>query len=143
MAFLLKRSKKIQTFLPYPDFRKSLQCLDYRRCGKQRVEAMQVYNTITGKSDGWKNHPIVRMWRGYSSALAEYHNAAIEEWVKRGYNNTMKKISVRGKVKYPPWLGNRQFHASHRSNLLRKNLDFYSQYGWKEPVDLPYVWFEK
>ena len=32
----------MQTFLPYPDFVKSAQCLDYRRLGKQRVEAKQI-----------------------------------------------------------------------------------------------------
>ena len=131
----------MQTFLPYPDFRRSLRCLDYRRLGKQRVEAMQIYNTITGKSDGWKSHPMIRMWRGYDKALALYHNIAIEEWIKRGYNNNMEKIIVRGKVKYPPWLGNRKFHKSHRSNLLRKNPEFYGQYKWKEPDNLPYIWF--
>ena len=130
----------MQTFLPYPDFRRSLQSLDYRRLGKQRVEAMQIHNTITGESNGWSNHPIVKMWRGYENALALYHNIAIEEWVKRGYNNNMKKKIVRGKVEYPSWLGNRKFHASHRANLLRKDPEFYGQYGWKESPELPYVW---
>ena len=32
----------MQTFLPYPDFKKSLQTLDYRRLGKQRIEAYQI-----------------------------------------------------------------------------------------------------
>ena len=132
----------MQTFLPYPDFKKSLVCLDYRRAGKQRVEAMQIYNTITGKSNGWSSHPIVKMWRGYERALALYHNIAIDEWISRGYNNNMEKIVIRGKIVYPKWLGNSDFHASHRSNLLRKDPKFYGQYGWKEPHDLPYVWIE-
>jgi hypothetical protein len=41
---------------------------------------------------------------------------------------------------YPPWLGDEAFHASHRSNLLRKNPEWYGQFGWTEPDDLPYVW---
>ena len=40
----------------------------------------------------------------------------------------------------PPWLGNEALHASHRSNLLRKDPGFYGRYGWTEPADLPYVW---
>ena len=57
----------MQTFLPYKDFRKSLQCLDYRRLGKQRVEAMQIHNILTGKneSSAWVNHPAVKMWKGH------------------------------------------------------------------------------
>ena len=31
-------------------------------------------------------------------------------------------------------------HASHRSNLLRKDPEHYMQFGWTEPPDLPYVW---
>ena len=37
----------MQTFMPYPDIVKSVRCLDYKRLGKQRVEAMQTYNQIT------------------------------------------------------------------------------------------------
>lgn len=130
----------MQTFLPYSDFRKSLQSLDFRRLGKQRVEAMEIYDTITGKSNGWSNHPIVKMWRGYSDALALYHNIAIEEWVKRGYKNNMRLIEFHNVV-MPPWIGRAEFHASHRSNLLRKDYTFYSKYGWNESPDMPYVWY--
>lgn len=134
----------MQTFLPYPNFRKSLKCLDYRRLGKQRVEAMQIHNILTHKtsSKAWTKHPIVIMWRGFENALAEYHNVAIEEWIERGYKNNMKKISTSGNFTYPSWLGNESFHASHRSNLLRKNPEFYGQYGWKECCDLPYLWIK-
>jgi hypothetical protein len=41
---------------------------------------------------------------------------------------------------YPDWFGNKEFHASHRSNLLRKDPEFYGKYGWTEPHDLPYIW---
>ena len=92
------------------------------------------------KSDNWKNHPIVRMWRRYDKALALYHNIAIKEWIKRGYKNNMPKISIQGKIQYPFWLGNSDFHASHRSNLLRKNPEYYSKFGWKESDNLSYVW---
>ena len=36
----------MQTFLPYPDFRESLESLDYKRLGKQRVEALQLVKSI-------------------------------------------------------------------------------------------------
>lgn len=40
----------MQTFLPYPDFKKSLQALDYRRLGKQRVEAYQIIRFLKATS---------------------------------------------------------------------------------------------
>jgi hypothetical protein len=43
---------------------------------------------------------------------------------------------------YPPWLGDERLHASHRSNLLRKDPEHYGQFEWTEPDDLPYWWPE-
>ena len=36
----------MQTFLPFPDFKMSAQVLDYKRLGKQRVEALQILKTL-------------------------------------------------------------------------------------------------
>ena len=51
----------MQTFLPYADFVKTAKCLDYRRLGKQRIEAFQILNILEGKTTkaGWKHHPAV------------------------------------------------------------------------------------
>lgn len=40
----------------------------------------------------------------------------------------------------PPWLGRESFHASHRANLLRKDADWYSSFGWADSPLLPYEW---
>jgi len=137
----------MQTFLPYESFKESAQVLDYRRLGKQRVEALQIFNALTGvptKSGkaytGWLNHPAVVMWKGYEEALLLYKNKMIEEWILRGYNNTMEMIGVSDNVSTPNWLGDEKVHASHRSNLLRKDYKFYSQYKWLEPDNLEYYW---
>lgn len=132
----------MQTFLPYEDFTKSARCLDYRRLGKQRVEARQIYNIVSGKrtTGGWVNHPAVLMWKGFSNLLAYYHNEMIDEWIKRGYKNTMEYLNVPPSITQPLWLGEQDFHDSHKSNLLRKDPEFYSQYNWKVSADLPYIW---
>lgn len=129
----------MQTFLPYSDFADSVKCLDYKRLGKQRVEAMQTHNQITRGKGGYPYHPVNKMWQEYPDALALYHNLCIDEWVARGYKNTMSYIPF-DQMDMPHWLGNEQLHASHRSNLLRKDYDFYKKYGWQEPTDLPYIW---
>lgn len=128
----------MQTFLPYPDFARSARCLDWRRLGKQRVEAMQIYNTLTVGSR-WRNHPAVLMWRGFENALQAYKNACIKEWIRRGYNNNMELAEV-GTFELPSWFGLEVFHASHRSNLLRKDSGWYSQFEWSESDDLEYYW---
>ena len=133
----------MQTFLPYRDFKESLSCLDNRRLGKQRVEAMQILNVLLGRatSAAWRNHPATRMWRGCEEALKFYHNIALLEWTARGFrNNMMLEIVTDAMLEFPWWLGDEEFHASHRSNLLRKDPEFYGRYGWTEPDNLPYVW---
>ncbi len=131
----------MNTFLPYSDFRESVRCLDYRRLGKQRVEAKQILNALSGKTKGWRRHPATRMWEGYTTALTLYMNLCIREWVRRGYKNNMPEEYVdNGSLVYPSWLGDAEFHASHRSNLLRKDKEWYGQFGWEESPDLPYVW---
>lgn len=132
----------MQTFLPYPNFQKSVEVLDYRRLGKQRVETFQVLNILLDRTPtkGWRNHPVTLMWKGYEPALQLYQNYTIKEWVARGYKNTMQyeKVDIDSAV-MPPWFGLEEFHKSHRSNLLRKDYDYYSQH-FDEPIDLEYYW---
>lgn len=105
---------------------------------------------------GWVNHPAANMWRGYEPALAQYAMVMCDEWVRRGYNDSCRArimtlmLSVEpitlapalrtSELPKPPWFGNEEFHAAHRSNLLRKDPNWYGHYKWTEPNDLPYVW---
>jgi ribosome modulation factor len=135
----------MQTFLPYPEFGASAAVLDRQRLGKQRVECLQILKALTDPTAGWNHHPVTNMWRGYEAAFVEYSVAICDEWTSRGYKDT-----CRGKIldmqplvfttNRPPWLGNHAFHASHRSNLLRKFPEHYGQFGWTEPMDLAYVY---
>ncbi len=56
----------MQTFLPYVNFHSTARTLDYRRLGKQRVEALQIHNIVSGKrtTGGWINHPagVMKSW---------------------------------------------------------------------------------
>jgi len=132
----------MQTFLPYSNIEKSLKVLDSKRLGKQRVEAFQILNILTKRTQtkGWKNHPAIKMWKGHTNALKFYFNKSLEEWIFRGYKNNMKFENIKGKIVFPKWFGNRKFHASHRSNLLRKDKEHYSKFNWKEKNNLGYVW---
>lgn len=129
----------MQTFLPFSDFKKSAEVLDFRRLGKQRSEALTIIRAIE-VGNGWSGHPAVKMWEGYTRALKVYHDVVIEEWVNRGFENNMDFYDVNKPIELPPWLGDERLHRSHRSNLLRKDPEFYGQYGWEVSPDLEYFW---
>lgn len=134
----------VNTFLPLANMGASLAALDMKRLNAQRREAKQIWTALDRKrrgiKAGWQNHPATRMWEGFDDALAAYTNAAIREWVRRGYRNSMEALPERVSFDLPPWFGTEDFHASHRSNLLRKDPVHYGRFGWSEPATLPYVW---
>jgi GNAT superfamily N-acetyltransferase len=153
----------MQTFLPLPSPAESAAILDDRRLGKQRVEAKQILIALgvdVGEHRGnpssqWRHHPAVRMWRGFERSLSHYAIAVCQEWRRRGFNDSLLEqfeeasrdilasyceVSPSSAFGTPAWLGNEAVHRSHRSNLLRKSPEFYGQFGWAEPSNLPYVW---
>lgn len=101
----------MQTFLPYASFEKSARCLDNRRLGKQRVEVLQILNTLTGVSKGWNNHPAVRMWKRYERHLQVYGLVICDEWIYRGYRDTCREkirgfsLEQEGPQDAPHWIG--------------------------------------
>lgn len=143
----------MQTFLPYPDFRQSAAALDTARLGKQRVEALQVLRALVIPEYGWQTHPAVRMWMGHVPALTLYGLAMVDEWEQRGHpDNTRANITefapqaahpdYAARITLPPWLGDPDFHLSHRSRLLRKEPAFYGTAFTDTTPDLDYVWPE-
>lgn len=131
----------MQTFMPYSTFADSVACLDNKRLGKQRVEGKQIVDILEGRQTSWRNHPAVRMWHGYNSALKLYVNASIQEWIKRGFRNTIELYNVNiDEISYPDWLCDELVHISHRANLLLKDFAFYSQFGWDVEPHGGYFW---
>ncbi|MEQ4519530.1 MSMEG_6728 family protein [Pseudarthrobacter sp. B907] len=143
----------MQTFLPFPDFRQSAAALDDARLGKQRVEALQMLRALVIPEYGWQSHPAVRMWMGHVPALTMYGLAMVDEWTARGGEDaTRDKImefapqaahpDYAAKIPMPYWLGNPDFHLSHRSRLLAKDERFYASVFPGTDPDLEYVWPE-
>lgn len=140
----------MQTFLPYPDFARTAAVLDRQRLGKQRVECVQLLNALDGSSAGWRNHPAARMWRGYEPALARYTLAVCWHWTARlGFRDSCRfavearfpGLTRESPVETPNWMGDPEFHRSHRSNLIRKDPGHYRVLlRWDDPDDLEYVW---
>lgn len=135
----------MQTFLPYEDFTETAKSLDYRRLGKMRVEAWQILRASLGLTKGWVSHPATIMWSKYRYALCQYGIAMCDEWISRGYKDTMRDRFLESmksleNTGLPAWLGNPDFHISHQSNLLRKDPEFYKLEFPDVPDNLEYVW---
>lgn len=149
----------MQTFLPFADFERSARVLDQRRLGKQRVECIQVLRGLTVDGYGWRHHPAVKMWRGHEEALGRYALTCCEVWRESGHADTCA-ATIRADLAeagiteprsqaelaeadaLPPWLGDEDFHLSHRSALLRKDPAHYGGRFPDTPDDMPYVWPE-
>jgi pyrimidine dimer DNA glycosylase len=147
----------VQTFLPYPDFEQSARTLDRKRLGKQRVEVIQVVRALTRAGYGWAHHPAVLMWKGYEPALGRYGLTCCAVWTERGFGDTCadtiradladagvgaipSQADLAAASALPPWLGNEDFHRSHRSALIQKDSTFYRPLFPDIPDDLGYVW---
>lgn len=126
----------MQTFVPCSTFKRCAEVLDYRRLGKQRIEALQIENALI-HGGGWASHPAVLMWDGFIPALRQYRRAIILEWIARGYRNTMD-IPRATRCTMPNWW-NGSIHRSHRAALLYKDFHHYSRY-WVIQPELDYYW---
>ena len=134
----------MQVFVPETDFREIARVLDYRRLGKQRVETFQILRANLDLTMGWKKHPASRMWADNLAGLSAYGVAMCEEWIARGYKDTtMEKIVALvapDPTDLPTWWGRMDIVESHRSNLVRKDADYYRPIYPDVPDDLPYLW---
>jgi len=144
----------VQTFLPFEDFAESVASLDNPRLGKQRVETLQLLRASLMPSYGWQNHPVSVMWRGYRAGLTAYGLASVREWLARGHADStatlmaefapdaaeLSQDELAGRGLLPPWLGDENVHRSHRSNLIRKDAEYYTPKFPGTPGDLDYVW---
>jgi len=79
--------------------------------------------------------------------LAEYGLSICVEWKERGYKDTCyEKITdllcafPSSTLTEPFWLSNIELHISHRSNLVRKDPEYYKRFWPDIDGDLPYVW---
>ena len=139
----------MQTFLPYDDFNRTARCLDTKRLGKQRVECLQIYKSLTISTYRWKQHPAVKMWAGYEFCLLAYALVICEEWIARGYKDTVLKqiqaeyiqqVIGNDHMLVPKWFGLAEFHDSHKSALLFKNPTHYGVFNWNVEPKLQYYW---
>jgi hypothetical protein len=139
----------MMTFITDFDQKITAKNLDNKRLGKQRVEAIQIASCLLLKETKWKNHPAVKMWKGYESYLIKiYLYEILQEWSNRGFKNDkcLNHFNIlflqvlNKKVIIPTWL-NQKFINSHKSNLIRKNPEYYQPiFGYSIPNNISYIW---
>lgn len=146
----LKFKFEMIIFLPHACIVRSVQVLDDLRLGKQRLEAKQVYLSLTQKDYKWSNHPASKMFidpvsqKPYLNFIKAYYNSCLDEWISRGKSNSMEYIEVDklSKDDYPWFWGWLEFHYSHQASLFRKHPYYYiSKFELPEKyLDLGYIW---
>lgn len=148
----------MQTFLPYPDdFRRCAVALDHKRLGKQRVETLQILNSLTGVRSGWRSHPALKMWIGWEGHLIRYGVEVCDEWLRRGFRDTCRDkildhlpvvLACRPgdeALEAPLWVrvrsDRKRIAASHRWMLHQKAPAEYPQFEQEpEPEGGGYFW---
>jgi hypothetical protein len=140
----------MQTFAPYAGIYHTASVLDRKRLNKQITETAQIHRALTIPTYGWKSHPAVRMWEGHECALVTYNSAMATMWMLGGGRAHLSMIKMSGEhgnhggdclSVWPSWWGDEDFHRSHRSNLLRKDPDYYRPiFEIGLPDDLEYIW---
>jgi hypothetical protein len=118
----------MQTFLPYPNFKKSLQILDYRRLGKQRLEAYQIIRILKAASQS-------KVYRdGKEEATQAYgtiHRGADDEANKGRRMNTKRHKFGGGWRNHPAvkmWRG----HINALKLYYNLSLDKWISRGYKD-----------
>lgn len=130
----------MQTFVPFTDFYQSAVVLDSKRLNKQLLEGRQIYDILSSQrtKGGWINHPAVKMWRGYNTALYTYLEAVKQACDERGISTEKNWSAIEHMRKWdygtginlvlPPWWGDDRVHESHRNNLFVKDPLFYAEF---------------
>jgi hypothetical protein len=133
----------MQTFLPFKSFYNTAQALDNKRLNKQILECYQILNVLSNKDPhaGWRNHPAVKMWRGFEMGLYQYAMVMIEEANNRGIKTdknlaNLEALNERAYQEWgygmPLWMDDKKVMArvttTHKANLYRKDPEYYFEF---------------
>ena len=133
----------MQTFMPYKSFYHTAQALDNKRLNKQILECYQILKVLSSNDPhaGWRNHPAVKMWKGFEMGLFQYAMVMVEEADKRGIkteNNlrNLNELHARAFEDWgygmPFWMDDKKVMArvttTHKANLYRKDPEYYHEF---------------
>lgn len=131
--------------MPSKDFSTTASMLDSKRLNKQILECYQILKVLssTDPKAGWRNHPAVKMWRGYENALYSYTLAMVAEADKRGiktdtnmHNLSTLKSAVGSSwgTGFPEWYQNseemKRITVTHMARLFVKDPIYYAPFSF-------------
>lgn len=138
------------TFHPQIKFFASLRKLDDARLGKQRQDALNILKKLLAPDrpksfDGID--PAAAMWDGYEFTLGVYGMSACSEWQNKRGNRDKLAFEIHKLISdyppeliEPPWLGDLNFHRSHRSYLIMRDPGHYEEFWPSTPELMPLLW---
>lgn len=134
------------TLFPHIGFFKSVRPLDDARLSKQRQDALKILKGLMGDPEV-PYHLSQEAWGGFEYALGVYGMTACSEWQNKRHHRDnlafeIHKIleCVPHDLTMPPWMGDLNFHRSHRSYLIRKNPEHYATVWPNTPENMPIFW---
>ena len=134
----------MQTFMLYKSFYHTAQALDNKRLNKQILECYQILKVLSSNDPhaGWRNHPAVKMWKGFEMGLFQYAMVMLEEANKRGIKteNNLRNLNELNERAYrdwgygmPFWMDDKKVMArvttTHKANLYRKDPEHYYEFA--------------
>lgn len=117
----------MQVFVPYPSPIDVAKCLDTARLRKQVLEADQILNAISGKSNAWKNHPVVKMYSDYAGWLW-YYRETLDAYLKNCFTLAKQYSNQCDAYFRPPFL-TPEFCDQHKRRLYTKAPGLYPQFA--------------
>lgn len=115
----------MQVFVPYPSPIDVAKCLDPKRLRKQIIECDQILKAIRGKSEAWKNHPVVKMYKNYTQFLCAYSDTL---WCFMNGSDMAPGLSEYADRYRPPFLTD-DFCDQHKRRLFTKAPELYPQFA--------------
>lgn len=117
----------MQVFVPYPSPIDVAKCLDSKRLHKQIIECDQIAAAISGASNAWKNHPVVKMYTPYVSWLLNYRNALY--YYASGCPKLAALVSYQADEYFKPPFLTESFCDQHKRRLYTKAPELYPQFA--------------
>jgi hypothetical protein len=121
-----KNDYTMQVFVPFQLPIDVAKCLDKKRLTKQILEADQILAAISGESQSWLNHPIVKMYKPYFYWLRCYRNCL--KGYADGDVDGARWWNGHAALHKPPFLTN-DFCDQHKRRLYTKAPSLYPQFA--------------
>lgn len=117
----------MQVFVPYPSPIDVAKCLDKKRLNKQIIECDQILKAISGESQAWKNHPVVKMYFNHTTWLWYYRETLAS--YSEGLHSLANQFSHQCDHYFRPEFLTQDFCDQHKRRLYTKAPETYPQFA--------------